>query len=112
MAKKFDHRSIDLRGALLLGPVTASWQDNCLAQLRHQSGHFTNRLTHAGKIQNNIALPSYIERWYAYFCAAKWSEEFPIAIDVSVPVEPAAKSGAVELARVKINIGLGQPCRQ
>src|SRR5262249_56934368 len=38
--------------------------------------------------------------------------QLPVAVDVAIPVEAAAKAGARELAGVEVDIGLGDPRRQ
>ena len=51
----------------------------------------------------------HIQRRYAHFGASPGREQFPIAIDVSVPVQASAITGVAELIGVEIDVGLEQP---
>jgi hypothetical protein len=45
-------------------------------------------------------------------CAAERGEVLPVAVDVAVAVERPAQAAVLELARVHVEVGVGEPGRQ
>src|SRR4051812_3134047 len=64
------------------------------------------------KAQDAVAAAGDEQRGHADRLAAPRAAELPVAPEVAVPVEAAAKAGAGELAGVVIEVGLAQPRRQ
>ena len=63
-AQKFDHRCIDFRRLLLLGPVAAARQNDGLAQFRHKLGKVWQEPIHTREIHHKISVASDVERRY------------------------------------------------
>src|SRR5688572_32851116 len=63
------------------------------------------------KTAYEFAVAGDVERGHADRRARPRGEQRPVAVDVAVPVEPAAEAGARELARVEVQVPLGQPGR-
>src|SRR6202035_4666975 len=97
LAEEADHGGVDLGGALLLGPMPAAGQHDGAAQLRHITREVGDRLVHVPKRHHQVAVAGHVERGNIHFGAGKRSQELPVAVDVAVPVEAAAKSGPREL---------------
>jgi len=78
--------------------MTAARQHDRLSQLRNELRQVGNELIHAPKPHDEVSFAGQIERGNVHKRSGKRSEQLPVAIDVAVPVEPAAKSGASEFA--------------
>ena len=64
---------------------------------------------HAGKFHDHIALAGDVERRDRHPKPVERRQQLPVAVDVAIPVEPAAKPGAGEFRGVEIDVGLGEP---
>src|SRR3984893_198721 len=101
--EEVDYGGVDLGGPLLLGPVAATGKHDRLAQLRHKIGKVGNQPVHAGEGHHRVAVAGDVEGRYHDLCSGEGRQEFPVAVDVAIPVEPAAKPGAGEFARIEID---------
>src|SRR6202008_5171144 len=88
----------------LLGPVAASRQYDRAAKVRDEFRQIGNQLVHTGEPHHGIAVAGDVERGHGYPRSGKGGEEFPVAINVAVIVEAAAKSGAGEFIGVEMDI--------
>src|SRR5260370_42403301 len=59
---KVKHSLVDLLGSLLLGPMTASCQQESSPKLRYKLRQVGDDLVHPTKAQNEIAVPRYVQR--------------------------------------------------
>src|SRR5690348_7720 len=91
----------DVVGPFLLRPVAAAWQDLRLPQLWHHLRQCRDHLVCAGKRQYQVAITDNIQGRDSYPGADERREQFPIPVDVAVPVQAASKTGARELASVE-----------
>ena len=82
------------------------------AKLGNEFRQIGNQLVHAGEPHHGIAVAGDVERGHGHPRSGKGGEELPVAIDVAVIVEAAAKPGAGEFSGVEIDVGLGEPGRQ
>src|SRR6266567_1378233 len=110
--EELQHRHVDLVGPLLLGPVAAAGKDQGLAELGHESRQVGDDLVHAAEGEHEITVAGDVEGGDGDGGARIGGEELPVAIDVAIPVEPAAKARASEFLRVEVEVGLGEPARQ
>ena len=69
-------------------------------------------LVHALKRDHQIAVAGDIKRRHRHLGAGERRQKLPVAIDVAVPVEAAAKAAAREFAGVKIHVRFAEPWRQ
>jgi hypothetical protein len=83
----------------MIGPRSCGTTFGKSAMWRSHSGGFDDRISVAGDV----------ERRYSDRYAVKRREQFPIPVNVAVPIEPAAEPGADKFAGVIVYIGLGQP---
>src|SRR5712692_4777987 len=107
--EKLQHRRVDFVGAFLLRPVSAPGEDQGLAELGHELRQIGDELIHAAEGQHEVTVAGDVERGDAHHRARVGSEELPVAIDVAIPVEAAAKARAREFLHVVVDIGLGEP---
>jgi hypothetical protein len=59
---KLNYSSVDLLGSLLLGPMTAAWQQESSPKLRYKLRQVGDDLVHPTKGQNEIAVPGDVQR--------------------------------------------------
>src|SRR5262249_52637529 len=59
-----------------------------------------------------VPVASDIECGYQDPRSGKWRQKLPVAVDVAVPVETAAKPGAGKFLYKEIKVGFGEPSRQ
>src|SRR5438445_7105897 len=105
--EELEHDRVDLVTPLLLGPVAAAGEDQGLAELGNELREVGDELVHAAEGEHEVAVAGDVERGDGDHGARIGSEELPVAIDVAIPVESAAKTGASKFSSVKIDIGLG-----
>ena len=96
--QKIDDRGVDLGRAFLLGPVAAARQHDRLAQLRHEFREVRQQLVHAGERYDEVAVAGDVQRRYIDGLAGERRRQLPVAVDVAVPVEPAANPVRVNSA--------------
>src|SRR5882672_11578490 len=59
---KLNYSLVDLLGSLLLGPMTAAWKQQFSPELRYKHRQIGDDLVHPTKGQNEIAVPSDVQR--------------------------------------------------
>src|SRR5215472_13011830 len=112
IAEEADHRLVDLLCPLLLGPVAATRQYDGSLQLRNKVHEIGDQPVHAGKGNHQVAVAGDIECGYQDPRSGEWRQKLPVAVDVAVPVETAAKPGAGKFLDIKMKVGFGEPSRQ
>jgi len=103
LPKKTDHGVVDLAGAFLLGPVAATGEYQSAAELRHEVCEVSDEVIHAAERHDKITLASDIEGRDTYTTAGKGSEEFPVVVQVPIPVQTAAESRACEFLHIEVD---------
>src|SRR5262245_39134189 len=111
-SEKVHHRGIDLRRPFLLGPVAAAGEHDGPAQGRDESRQIRDELVHAPEGEDEVPVTGHIERGNRDPRASEWRQQFPVPVDIAVPVQPAAETRARELAGIKVDVGPGEPRRQ
>src|SRR6266487_157998 len=104
--EELQHGRVDFVTPLLLGPVAAAGKDQGLAKLGNELREVGDELVHAAEGEDEIAVARDVEGGDGDHGARIGCEELPVAIDVAIPVEPAAKAGACKFSRVEVDIGL------
>src|SRR6058998_4074580 len=107
--EKFEHEGVHLGCPLLLRPVPAAGQHDRPPKLRDERRQIRDELIHSREAHYEIAVAGDVEGGNGDDGAGERRQELPVAIDVAVPVEPAAKAGASELTGVEVDVGGGQP---
>jgi hypothetical protein len=79
--------------------------------LRDERREIGDELVHSREPDDEVAVAGDVEGWDGNDGAGERRQELPAAIDVAVPVEPAAEAGACELTDVEVDVGGGQPRR-
>src|SRR5689334_24274715 len=97
---------------LLLHPVAGAVEDVTAAKAGQGLRVSIELGLRGGELQDAVTAAGDEERGLADRLAAPRRRLFPIAPQVAVPVEPAAKAGAREFLRIVIEIHQPQPCRQ
>ena len=64
------------------------------------------------EVNDKILIAGNVERRRGHWRALERRRQFPVAVNVAVPVETAAEAGAGELACKEVDVGLGEPARQ
>jgi len=59
---KLNYSLVDLLGSLLLGPMTATWKQECSPELRYKLRQVGDDLVYPTKGQNEIAVPGDVNR--------------------------------------------------
>ena len=106
MLEESEHRSIDLLSALRLYPVTAARKDD-LAEVGFGLLHAFDPSAHPRYLQDGVLVTPQEEGRLGNAGSTVSSEEFPVAINVAVPVEATAKSGALKLGCVHVEVRFG-----
>ena len=75
-------------------------------------GRLGRSLSTAAEGDNEIAVAGDVERRHRHLQAGEGRQQLPVAIDVPVPVQAAAKTGALELFGVILRVLVRQPGRQ
>src|SRR5712691_737686 len=110
--EEVDHRGIDFLGPLLLRPVTAAGEHDRLPEVWDELLQIGNELVHTAEGHHQVPVAGDVERRDSHARPGKGSEEFPVAVDIAIPVEAAAKAGAREFPGEELEVGLGEPCWQ
>src|SRR5712664_207365 len=110
--EELEHGRVDFVTPLLLGPVAAAGEDQSLAKLGNELREVGDELVHAAEGEHEIAVAGDVEGGDGDHGPRIGCEELPVAIDVAIPIESAAKTGARKFPSVEIDIGLGEPRRQ
>src|SRR6516162_11076663 len=110
--QEFQERIVHVAGALLLSPMTATFQDNCLAKQGHELFQARDEMAPIGRSVNPVSIANDIECRDLNLCAGPWCEQLPIAINVAIPIQTPSKAGALELLNVKFDVTVREPRRQ
>ena len=91
--QELDQGGVDLVGPLLLDPVTGPIENELLPQIRQHALHLVDQLG-ADQPGNDAILRSRDEqRRLVDLRALPRRGQFPVAVDVAIPVQPAAEAG-------------------
>src|ERR1041385_469822 len=82
------------------------------AQVRHVVCQIDEGPIHTRKRQYQVAIANHVECRDRDLCAVKRRQQFPISVDVAIPVQTAAKPRTLEFADVKIKVRFRQPVRK
>src|SRR5713226_6074028 len=110
--EELQHGRVDVVTPLLLGPVAAAGEDQGLAELGNELREVGDELVHAAEGEHEVTVAGDVEGGDGDHGARIGSEELPVAIDVAIPVETAAKAGASKFPGVEVDVDLGEPGRQ
>jgi len=110
--EELDHRGIDLGGSLLLRPVAAAGKHDGLPQLGHESFQVGDELIHAAEGDHEVTIARDVERGNGHVRPGESCQQLPVAIDVTVPVQPAAKAGTSKFPGVELDVGLRELRRE
>src|SRR4030095_7066865 len=101
-SQEVDHSGVDLVGYVLLSPVATTRQHARPPQLGNELRQGRDELVHAAKGHHEVAIAGDVKRGDCHMRRGKWGQEFPVAIDVAVPVQSATKPGAREFTRIAV----------
>jgi hypothetical protein len=107
--QEIDQQLIDLPGALLLDPVAAAGDQMLFVEIRDMAFEVLVPVGH--HIDHDIAIARREHGRTDDLRAIEERRQFPIPIDVAVPVDAAAKTGLLELALEKREVLLAQSRR-
>jgi len=110
--EELDHRGIDLGGSLLLRPVAAAGKHDGLPQLGHESFQVGDELIHPAEGDHEVTIAGDVERGNGHVRPGESCQQLPVAIDVTVPVQPAAKAGTSKFPGVELDVGLRELRRE
>src|SRR5262245_16253834 len=111
-SEEVDHGGIDFLGPFLLRPMTAAGKHDRLPEVRDELRQVGNELVHTTEGDYQVPVTSDIERRDGHACPGKGGEEFPVAVDIAIPVQAPAKAAARECPREELDVGFSEPCRQ
>ena len=111
-ARECDQRGVHLVRALLLDPVAGAVDQDLLREVRHHAFQFIERALAERAGDHRVARAGDEQRGLPDDRAVPGRGQGPVAVDVAIPVEPAAKSGALIFGGEHVDVGLGQPGRQ
>ena len=107
-SQEIDQGGIDLVGPLLLDPVTGPIENELLPQIRQHTLHLVDQFG-ADQPGNDAILRSRDEqRWLVDLRALPRRGQFPIAVDVAIPVQPAAEAGLLVDVREAMSASVSQ----
>ena len=91
--EKGDQGCVDRVGAFLLNPVAGTADDELLSQVRQHPFHVGDALGADQAGDDGIVRSRNEQRRLMDLRALPRRGQFPVAVDVAVPVEPAAEAG-------------------
>src|SRR5260370_24990439 len=106
--KEGEDRRVDFLGALLLYPVATAGQDDLLKG-GNSLMHPFDPLVHTRDLKAWILIAPEEEGWLRNVGSAVGGKEFPVAIDIAIPVQATAKAGSGELGGVIVDVWFGEP---
>ena len=106
MLEKGKYFRIDLLSTLVLYPVTTARKDD-LAEVGDELLYAFDPSAHPRYLQDGVLVTPQKEGRLGNAGSTVSSEEFPVAINVAVPVEATAKSGALKLGCVHVEVRFG-----
>jgi hypothetical protein len=98
---------IDLSGTLLLDPVACTFDQDLAFEARHHIGHLVERALAHRSGDHGVVCASDEQRGLHDLRAVEWRGQFEVAVDVAIPVEPAAKAAALIGGGEYVDVGLG-----
>src|SRR5690242_17686786 len=111
LARKADQRGIHLIGSLLLDPVAGALEDHLVHAWHDRPELIECALPHRTR-DHGVVRSRDEQRRLHDLRVLPGRGQLPVAVDVAIPVEPAAEAGAAILGRKHIEIALAQPWRQ
>ena len=109
MLEECEYRRIDLSNALHLNPVPTARKDG-LAESGDKLLHLFDPSARTHYLhQSGVLVTPQEESGLGNAGSTIGSEEFPVAVDIAVPVEATAKSGAFKLGGINVEIRFGEP---
>ena len=103
-----EDRRVDFLGALLLYPVAAAGQDDLLKG-GNSLMHAFDPLVHTRDLKAWVLIAPEEEGWLRNVGSTVGGKEFPVAIDIAIPVQATAKAGSRELGGVIVDVCFGEP---
>src|SRR5258708_37262895 len=107
--QELEKSCIDLRRALLLGPVTTSWEQKGTPQIGYERAQVSDLVPHARKVDDQVALTSDIEGWGAHQRSRPCRHQFPALINRTIRAQTTAEARSLKFAGIAVNILLCQP---
>src|ERR1700745_4354517 len=92
--------------------MTATFQDYCLAKQGHELFQSRDEMVPIRRSVNPVSIANDIECRDLNLCARPWCEQFPIPINVAIPIQTSSTAGALELLDVKFDVIVREPRRQ
>src|SRR5262249_16103373 len=110
--QEFQDRIVYVFGSLLLSPMTATLQDDCLAKQGHELFQFKDGFVHSLKSVNQVSIDDDIEYRDLNLVARPWREQLPSAFNVTVRMKASPEAGALVLPNVEFQVFVREPRRQ
>jgi hypothetical protein len=98
ISEEVDHHGTDFGRALLLGDVAAAGQHDHAAKPRREFRQIGDMVVHSGEFDDRIATAGNVERRHSDWYAVERRQQFPVSIDVAIPVETV--SNPVRVANI------------
>src|SRR5262249_15464398 len=108
-AQKLDYRSADLGRALVLGPVPAAGEHPNVPQNRHDLFHIADLPSCPGRGHDYVVIACDVARRHRDLHPVECRHQLPIASDVAIVVERAAKAAARKFSGVDTEVGFAEP---
>ncbi|CAM2152745.1 hypothetical protein PT2222_290061 [Paraburkholderia tropica] len=109
-AQKIDQQRVDVGGTFLLDPVARLGQQHLAREARHVGfERFVGLRRHA---DHAVLLARDEQRRLLDARAVEERRECPVAIEIAIPVDGAAKAALAELRGEHVEIGVAEPGRQ
>src|SRR5215471_13209762 len=71
-----------------------------------------NELVHTAEGDHQVPVPGDVERRHTHARPSKGREEFPVAVNIAVPVQTPTKPGTREFPCEELDVSLSKPRRQ
>src|SRR5262245_30099891 len=89
--------------------MTAAREHERPLEMRDELRQVGNELVHTAEGNYQVPVSGDVERGHGHARPSKGREEFPVAVDIAVPVQPSAKPGTREFPCEELDVGLGEP---
>jgi len=109
--EEVEHRGIDCLRPLLLGPVTAAREHERPPEAGDELRQIGNELVHPAEGDHQVPVPGDVECRYVYARPGKGREKFPVAVNITIPVQPPTKPSTREFPHEELEVGLSKPWR-
>src|SRR5260370_5422963 len=111
LSEKSNQGGVDLVGAFLLDPVASAVDDELLSQARQNPLHVSHAFGADQTGDDGILRSGNEQRRLMDLRTLPARGQFPVAVDVAIPAEPATKAGFfVGLAEIS-EVGFAEPIR-